>query len=516
MYNGREFPHGLIHWEKKDMPQMRDFNQDNHTLDTEAMWKSDYDPRGFERDVYGEIYAEAPGSTALQRTVDAPNVPALSQITGVPFYVRSATDGQAGTVTLAIRGKDGADLGAYPLAFPAPTGTGQIETAPAGWVRAGGVYTLVLGTAGTLTVLNPQVQAATTTAPGVVQLNDTLADTSTAQALTAAQGKALEDKKVDKTQILQAGGSSTTSIMSQNAVTKALDSKANTTDVLTKTNTTSYIPSASYHPATKAYVDGKVPTSVSYATSAGTANSAGTATVAAKLGSGGNTATAMTFNRWWTPGQPDYLWGTNNADLSTMHLYGRSTLAVDNAARLNSVDGSNYARTDVPTTFASSVSFPLNTNIMFGPYNSVMGHSAANGQQLNLRTDYRVCVVGQTNGGAWMPLQALRVTESSSERFKSALREEDDTVVDRLAKLRPKSFRYKSEQANAPAHHGLVAEEVYEIFPEVVDLDDEGRPEGVHYSGLIGPIIKAFQAQQKAIADIQQQLASLTENKKST
>ena len=41
------------------------------------------------------------------------------------------------------------------------------------------------------------------------------------------------------------------------AINTTLSSKANTSDVLTKTNTTSFTPTANYHPATKAYVDSK-------------------------------------------------------------------------------------------------------------------------------------------------------------------------------------------------------------------------------------------------------------------
>lgn len=38
-------------------------------------------------------------------------------------------------------------------------------------------------------------------------------------------------------------------------ITNALTDKANVVDVLTKTNTTQYTPTANYHPATKKYVD---------------------------------------------------------------------------------------------------------------------------------------------------------------------------------------------------------------------------------------------------------------------
>ena len=45
------------------------------------------------------------------------------------------------------------------------------------------------------------------------------------------------------------------------ALNSAIGNKANTTDVLTKTNTTSFTPTANYHPATKKYVDDKMSSS---------------------------------------------------------------------------------------------------------------------------------------------------------------------------------------------------------------------------------------------------------------
>lgn len=50
------------------------------------------------------------------------------------------------------------------------------------------------------------IDKASTTGAGIVQLNDTLASTSTTQALTAHQGKLLEDKKLDKTTVFTVEG----------------------------------------------------------------------------------------------------------------------------------------------------------------------------------------------------------------------------------------------------------------------------------------------------------------------
>lgn len=62
----------------------------------------------------------------------------------------------------------------------------------------------------------------------------------------------------DEKQVVDSALSTTSTNPVQNAiVTQNLNNKANTSSVLTKTNTTAFTPTADYHPATKAYVDSK-------------------------------------------------------------------------------------------------------------------------------------------------------------------------------------------------------------------------------------------------------------------
>lgn len=83
--------------------------------------------------------------------------------------------------------------------FDSSTSTLKIYDGTA-WVEAGGSVQGVTGSApiavDNTDPLNPviSVDAATTSAPGVVQLNNTTASTSTTEALTAAQGKSLQDQ----------------------------------------------------------------------------------------------------------------------------------------------------------------------------------------------------------------------------------------------------------------------------------------------------------------------------------
>lgn len=84
----------------------------------------------------------------------------------------------------------------------------------------------------------------------------------------------------------------------------------------------------------------------------------------------------------------------------------------------------------------------------------------------------------------------------SSMRFKenvSLL----SSVLDKVMKLRPVTYTNKSDKQK---NVGLIAEEVYTLFPDAVSLDKDGIPRGVKYENLAGGIlVKAIQEQQAKI-----------------
>jgi hypothetical protein len=106
-------------------------------------------------------------------------------------------------------------------------------------------------------------------------------------------------------------------------------------------------------------------------------------------------------------------------------------------------------------------------------------------------------------------------TISSSCRFKEDIRDMGD-ATERLMDLRAVLFRYKerNEDGDGPIEFGLIAEEVAEVFPELVVYDDEGRPETIKYhllgTMLLNELQKEHQrndAQQAEIAALSQRLA---------
>ena len=64
-----------------------------------------------------------------------------------------------------------------------------------------------------------------------------------------------------------------------------------------------------------------------------------------------------------------------------------------------------------------------------------------------------------------------------------------------LAALRPVSFRYKEPFADGqkPIQFGLIAEQVAEVFPELVVIDEQGKPETVKYHLLSSLLLNEFQ-----------------------
>jgi len=85
-------------------------------------------------------------------------------------------------------------------------------------------------------------------------------------------------------------------------------------------------------------------------------------------------------------------------------------------------------------------------------------------------------------------------TLSSSRRLKEEIADLGESS-ERLFALRPVSFRYKPEvqQGERPVEYGLIAEEVAEVFPELVVYGKDGEPETVRYHVLVPLLLNELQ-----------------------
>jgi hypothetical protein len=110
--------------------------------------------------------------------------------------------------------------------------------------------------------------------------------------------------------------------------------------------------------------------------------------------------------------------------------------------------------------------------------------------------------------------------KTSSRRFKENIEplKITDELLTNLLKLEPVTYTYKNgsdskdeEEASRPKRKsiGLVAEAVNELFPELVNLDDEGLPFSINYDGVGVLLINAIKQLQRENGELLERIEAL-------
>jgi hypothetical protein len=92
--------------------------------------------------------------------------------------------------------------------------------------------------------------------------------------------------------------------------------------------------------------------------------------------------------------------------------------------------------------------------------------------------------------------------DTSSARYKDNIRDSSYGLSD-VMKLRSAMFEYKKD---VRTDIGLIAEEVYEVIPELVTLNEDGLPDAVSYDRFVSVLIKAVQEQNQIIQELNERL----------
>jgi hypothetical protein len=96
-------------------------------------------------------------------------------------------------------------------------------------------------------------------------------------------------------------------------------------------------------------------------------------------------------------------------------------------------------------------------------------------------------------------------TVVSSARYKRDIRDMG-TRSQNLLRLRPVTFRYKTDP-QAEQQYGLIAEEVVQVYPELVTKGSDGQVQSVQYHQMIPMLLNELQHQQREIAEQSRQLS---------
>jgi uncharacterized coiled-coil protein SlyX len=100
----------------------------------------------------------------------------------------------------------------------------------------------------------------------------------------------------------------------------------------------------------------------------------------------------------------------------------------------------------------------------------------------------------------------------SSRRYKHDIKPMDNTS-EAILKLKPVSFRYNKEyDATQTLAFGLIAEDVAEVYPDLVGRNPEGQPESVRYEQINAMLLNEFL---KAHRKMEEQEATITQLKSS-
>jgi Chaperone of endosialidase len=93
---------------------------------------------------------------------------------------------------------------------------------------------------------------------------------------------------------------------------------------------------------------------------------------------------------------------------------------------------------------------------------------------------------------------------------KQEIRDMEDASA-ALLKLRPVSFRYVAavDDRERRRQYGLIAEEVAEIYPELVTTNAQGEPTGVRYHVLPAMLLNELQRQERQLAAQQREIDEL-------
>ena len=229
----------------------------------------------------------------------------------------------------------------------------------------------------------------------------------------------------------------------------------------------------------------------------------------------------------------------------------QSTLSVGNASTLDSLDSTQFLRSDTADSFSGALtgsgtisvtgtqiecgrtsgSVAMTTNDGGGNANLCFNHknrtpdvtgssyrietavdsatanmyfelssSTTSGVQVTLNNGMTLNTTGLTVSGT--------VTANSDIRLKTNILDYEN-CLDKVLNLRPVTFNRTDLEDTEKVHLGLIAQEVEEVIPEVVGENSANGYKSVAYGNIVPALIGAIQEQQKMIEELREEVRNL-------
>ena len=146
-----------------------------------------------------------------------------------------------------------------------------------------------------------------------------------------------------------------------------------------------------------------------------------------------------------------------------------------------------------------------------GAVNFYTNYIDISGVQIGYAAQYSdVCVVptgaGVGNIGVgdyyWDQVKANRFAQASSERYKKNILNAADSDFSDIAEIR--IVTYENKNGKSGRQIGVIAEELYKVFPYAVCLNGAGEPDGVEYGKLSLLAIEAIQKLERRVKKLEE------------
>ncbi len=109
-------------------------------------------------------------------------------------------------------------------------------------------------------------------------------------------------------------------------------------------------------------------------------------------------------------------------------------------------------------------------------------------------------------------LQYNQLQMRSDLRLKKDIHTLDGSITEKIKGLRPVEFKWKDSSLGSESKYGLIAQEVYGIFPEITKISNDAKKiMSIDYVSLISPLIRSVQELFKANDQMEQEVSALRE-----
>jgi hypothetical protein len=190
---------------------------------------------------------------------------------------------------------------------------------------------------------------------------------------------------------------------------------------------------------------------------------------------------------------------------------GSQNTASGSSALFSNTTGSSNTALGFLAGYYSNGAFTGSNNIYIGENVSPAAAGESNVIRIgnNQTATYIAGISGHGGGGnaVYVASNGQLGTVASSRRYKDDIEDMGDASSG-LMKLRPVAFHYKPEYANGPRtlQYGLIAEDVAEVYPDLVQYDPKtGQPQTVYYHLVNAMLLNEVQKQQREISALKEQ-----------